>query len=290
MPFSHEKRLLFRLTLWVGMTALMCATLTACGSKAEEPSISAHAVLDPALGSITLPLAEYGMSLREEYMVTAAQAVLLWRCVEGTDALSAPAVANAKAILSSSLIRPQWLYGYWDAPLLASHGVDPKIDWIPPGPMGVDPDLALACRATDEFKGIGFVTTSWADTDPASAANQLIRYSMEAYLSTLSDSRVLALSDTRKACVEAQGYLIEGDDLGEVYIDPSWSEEQTMSAFLVAAVCSDELDFTQQAGDINATYEQQIIDAHQAELVAIKQIADERVATATRILQDAGLM
>ena len=63
-----------------------------------------------------------------------------------------------------------------------------------------------------------------------------------------------------------------------------------MSAFLVEAVCSDELDFTQQAGDINATYEQQIIDTHQAELVAIKAIADERVATATRILQDAGLI
>ena len=56
------------------------------------------------------------------------------------------------------------------------------------------------------------------------------------------------------------------------------------------AQCSDEGDVTQQAGDINATYQQQYIDAYQAELVTVKRLADDRVDQATQILRAAGVM
>jgi hypothetical protein len=75
-----------------------------------------------------------------------------------------------------------------------------------------------------------------------------------------------------------------------VYIDPSWNDEQQLTAVLTEAKCSDDLNFTQQAADINAAYEQEYIDANQAELNAIRQLAEERVAKATQILQDAGVM
>lgn len=42
-------------------------------------------------------------------------------------------------------------------------------------------------------------------------------------------------------------------------------------------------------GDVEATYEAGIVQAHQAELVALKNLTDQRVATATSILHDVGL-
>jgi len=53
---------------------------------------------------------------------------------------------------------------------------------------------------------------------------------------------------------------------------------------------TDQLDLTQRAGDIEAAYGQAIIVEHQAELVALKALADQRVADASTILRSFGVI
>ena len=230
------------------------------------------------------------MTRHDEQIVQAAQAVLLWRCVDSTDDLSAAGLANVTAILTHDFVRPQWLYGFWDAPLLVSHGPDPVGDWITPGPTGVDDDIIMACRGQDDVTALGIIDTSQGDPAAGAVTNQLMSYSMQGWQATVADPRFTALRDVRSACLEARGYSTEDDDLGSVSTPATWTAEQNLQVFLAQARCSDDEDFTQQAGDINASYEQQIVDAHEAELVTIKQMSDDRVTRASQILRDAGIL
>gem|GEM_PF-1677126 len=273
---------------WVGV--LLLVLMSGCGSSSSDvpsvaiPPITAHAVLDLSSSTIELPIAAYGMSLGDEQFVLAAQSIVLWRCANHTEALSSQALEDAQAWLSWGGYKGQWLYGYWDAPYVTANGLVPKNDQ--PG-GSVSPADAPECFQQSDYLSLAVVDTSTAGS---LATSRLVRDTVQALDSATRDPRFVALVAARVSCVEKQGYSTGDNELGSVVIDASWSSEQTLRAALAEATCSDELNFVQQAGDINATYEQLTIDANQAEFVAIKQIADDRVAQATEVLRSAGLI
>jgi hypothetical protein len=91
--------------------------------------------------------------------------------------------------------------------------------------------------------------------------------------------------------VAEKGYKVDARAAtGGVTLDGLSGSEAQLRAVLAEATCNDGLRLTQQAGDIDATYQQEYIKAHEAELIAIKRNADERVAKAREILREVGLL
>lgn len=255
---------------------------------AQPPVVAGAAVLDPQKATIVLPLASYGMSGEDQQIVDAARAVLIWRCSEQTDSFSSEALANIRAWLAWDPVVSSRLYGSWSASFIAVHGWDGSDE---ESGLSVGPDDApQACFQSEDYVSLGIVDTDTAPTDVSTVAMDLLRYSYQAYDEMTQDDRFKALVSLRAQCVQQQGYTTDDSNVRGVVTDDSWNEEQVLQAMLVEANCADNMNFTQQAADINAAYEQQIIDQHQAELVTIKNLADQRVATAHQILVDAKII
>ena len=285
---------LHRSPLWI----LVLCTLVLSGCHTMPPStgespLASRATLDFSEASIFLPLSEYGMTLDEISLVSAAEAVLYWQCDNNAGhagVLSEEAISNVKMLMDWKPPRDQWLYGFWAAPYIAANGIVPYGFTVPMGPSGMDPEAVQECREQEDFLSLGVIDTATYSEHSTVRVYNLAIYAGQAWEETIRDTGFIQLLNQRSECVKRQGYSIETGELRSVYTDPSWTEEQTLKAFLTEATCSDEMGFTQQAADINASYEQRLIDAHQAELVTIKNIADERVVHATLILREAGFM
>jgi predicted small lipoprotein YifL len=264
-------------------------TPTERSTSTDELPEPGQAVLDFDDASITLPLDAYGMSLRERQVGRAAQAVVYWRCLTGAAELSAEARQNALAFLSWNPYHEYWAFGFWDADYIAVNGPG-----APPGPAlgptDADPEQARTCVSQADYQDLTVVDgMTWTGEGTGPAAN-LIGYRASTGDSATADPRVLALLSLRADCVRQKGYQIEtGDSLQSVAIDPAATDEQRAQAMIAEAECDADLHTTQQAADILAGYQQVLIDQHQSELLAIKNIADQRSAEASRILAEAGI-
>jgi hypothetical protein len=75
-----------------------------------------------------------------------------------------------------------------------------------------------------------------------------------------------------------------------VSLEDGWTGEQELQAVIAEAQCADDVDFTRQVADINTEYELEYIAANEAELLSIKQAANERVKRAREILRQAGIL
>ena len=179
----------------------------------------------------------------------------------------------------------------WDAPYVSAN--DPGALVYPGyGPLSrADPSLVDACSLDARLLDLTVVDSRTIQNDRSQETAALVIYSGNSGDETVADPRFRALVDQRAACIVGKGYKTETtDDFHGVALDPSWTSEQVLAARVAEATCSDQMSYMQQAADIRAGYEIQIIKEHQAELVEIKRIADERVAKATQILKDAGVL
>jgi len=266
----------------------------ASGSRTVFPDpieISTRAVLDTQSASIVLPLDQYGMNEDEFQTVLAAQQIVFSQCVTGSATIPEATRNVARDTLQYRSPSQRWLYGFWDASYIATH------EWqTPPGdgvPLGegleVEPSKAKTCVAAQEYLDLFPVKVGYVGS--SAGFDNLTMYSGQAFQRTVADSRFVTLMETRSKCIATAGYAITDDgSFNTIELDASWNDEQTLKAVLVAAQCDDDENITQKAGDINATYQQQYVDANQAELTTIKKISDERVAKAEQILKDAGVM
>ena len=276
------------------VAALLLLGLAGCesGTPAE---ITARATVDTANASIGLPLDGYGMSGDQENILNAAQQVVFARCVLASNEVPAVTLQTAGVVLNDHWVTDRWVFGYWDAAFIAANGAATGAPVYGVGQgLNVTSDQGVACVNTDEYKALNVIdgntiTSSW-DEDGASAG-LLMSLEQTAYAQTLSDSRFKTLAKARATCLTAQGFAIDptSDYQGVQQLD-DWTPEQTTRAILAEAQCSDEADFTQQAADINATYQQALIGQHEAELVVVQQTVRDRVAKAETILHDVGLM
>lgn len=257
----------------------------------EEPSVHATATLDWTTATIHLPLDAYGMDQQGMQTVMAAQEIVWARCALKTDAVTTQVLASAKSILAGPAPQTHWLFGIWDADYVASQGWGPEameVDTVPDG-IQVDPDSGKACVNTDEYQELDAITRMNYPDDPSYEA--LFVYADEANEKTVGSQAFSALLAQKAQCIESKGYSVSTySELAGIDMPDDWTSEQMLAAALAEAQCSDSLGYTQQAADINASYEQEYINAHQAELVEVKKLADERVAKATQILRDVGVM
>ena len=254
-------------------------------------------VLDWQNAEFALPIDQYAMSQHDIQLVNAANIVLLIRCVNGAHPLDVVQVGNIKQWLSAVNLSQHWMFGNWDAPYVAQHG---GVMGPHPTPISIE-DLSL---------DMGQVT--YCVNDDPSVLNMTPRSPMFGYVSpgpdalsalltywgdgvnlAESDPRYLALSEQRNKCTQAHGYSIsftKADGTGSLSYDDNWTLEQRIAAEATEAQCSDDMGFTQQVIDMIATYQLRTIADHEAELVAMKQILDQRVVDATKILTDVGLL
>ena len=230
------------------------------------------------------------MSRQDEQIVNAAQADVMWKCEEQTEDLSSEALANIRAWLTWDPIVPSRLYGSWDAKVIAIYGWDGRGDGLSMGSDTADLSLLDSCFSSDTYLSIEVVDTKTLPRDGSFSTGDLIMYTIQAYNKTVLDSRFQALAQAHGRCIRDQGYSTDGSDVEGVQTDATWSDEQVLQAMVVEATCADQMNFTQQVADINAAYEQQFIDLHQAELVTIKSIADVRVSDAKAILHNDGIV
>ncbi|MDR1214910.1 MAG: hypothetical protein LBK54_12655 [Propionibacteriaceae bacterium] len=245
------------------------------------------ALLDWKSATITLPIDRYGMSLSEMLMVEAAGGLEFARCVWQTDDYPPAAVEEAVRYIGSTPMANHWRYGSWDADYMARHGYEGVLD---------DPLMLLVGQSREQnqvclerMRGMGLALLSSEHIGDSSGA-PLGRGSWQSYEQTMADPAFLSLLERWRNCVGQAGYAIETDSpANAVKKDHAWSEEQMLRANLVEAECADSMGYTQQVADIEAAYQLEYIRQHEAELVRAKQEADERLATATRILREAGV-
>ena len=298
----------FRKRLAVVYPIMAVILLSACSSVADSSNdidpaqtnvvnvvdvVSGQAVLDWGKAQIRLPLDEYGMTDDEKGIVYAARAVIYWQCASQSVNLSSQAMQNIREWRDWSGDAASWDFGFWDTAYIASYGYTTS-----PSPLlgseEIDQMTRIKCMENEQYQNTYIVDRSTVSRKENTASYDLIRYSIQAWDKTLEDSRYQSLIDERAVCLHEAGYATEDDpsvsSSRSVHLDPSWGPETQQKAFLAEASCSDHMGFTQRAADLNAAYEQQVLDEHQAELVEIKKVSDEQVAKATKILQDAGVM
>jgi hypothetical protein len=148
----------------------------------------------------------------------------------------------------------------------------------------------MACGITnEEYIKLSPVNHNIGVTDPI--AQSYATFWNEPYERALNDSRYKGLVETLEACLKPQGFRLESENDGDfVHLDPNWSGEQELAAILAAAKCADDNDLAQQAANIEATYQEQVIAENQAELNESQQSVTDRVARAESILREHGLM
>lgn len=259
-------------------------------SPSTAPPVSARAVLDWDTSTIHFPLDAYGMNDEEVGTVLAAQQILIARCATGRDVVSEATLKAAREALGFRS-PTKWRYGFWNSSFIAAHGWVPQGNFPPlDGGLGNNSKL-WSCANEDSVLAIDPVTPSMI-TSNLTTVVQLMAYAAEANAKTVVDPRKVSLIDELNGCLTSQGYQIytDGEIGGGVSFDDSWTSEQELQAAVAEAQCNDELNLTQQVGDIEATYQQQYIDAHQAELVAIRQIVDDRLSKARAILKEVGVL
>ena len=278
---------------------MLCAIylVSSCTTGADKQSTSAvsaatgtaasgdAAVLDWSIATITLPLDRYGMTPAESVMVDTAAKLDIYLCQTGRDTVEQDVVQEASQHLSTNPPESHWLWGRWDAPYVAKYG-----------PMG-EPGSVVSfggltsfddpCATKPDQDGLNVVSATMIGS---TASSQLASALMDTYDEALADPAYLSLAGQRNTCIEQAGYTTNSpSDGGGVQWISSWTDEQVLQAVLVEAQCSDAMSYTQQVADITAAYQTTYISEHQAELVAIKQQADNAVAKAKQFLAQVGV-
>jgi hypothetical protein len=252
--------------------------------------VESNASIDLLSATIILPLDRYGMDDHEVRLVSAAQDLALMACVNEEGGMSGAGVSGAQEILAEPESFANWLYGYWDATFISANGWETSSGVQRSSDMN-ETDLVKAkeCVKVQSYIDLSPIYPGVASYD--SVADQFQSAWSEAYSATISDPEFLALVDERSACLQSEGYQVSNTgSFDGVTILKDATDEEILQAAIAEATCSDKLNFTEQAADINAGYQQKYIDTHQAELTALRQLADERVNRATQILRDAGVM
>ena len=285
-----------RCALWPLAGGLLLMLMTACtpttpGTNPGAPAsigtvISGAAALDWDTATITLPLDRYGMTPQESLVIDAAGSIEFARCALDTESVSPDVIQEATRYLSTIPVTSHWLYGEWDATYVAKYGWqgfwDVPLSWV-----RTDSDTAETCHQKLVDEGLTVV----AATSPVEGSSMtLLSASMQAYDATMANSAFKTLQSQWRSCVADSGYKIDTQyNTAAAWLDPSWSDEQVNQASLAEATCADKMNYTQQVADINAAYQQAYISANQAELVAIRQDCETRLAKAHDILREVGI-
>lgn len=254
-------------------------------------AVRATAALDWNEASILLPLDAFGMSIADWRAVSAASSIEFARCVTDNTTVAPAVVAEASRALRPVTPDPRqnhWLYGIWNAAFVAQHGWRPFPEEDPEARLVVaDPATTARCLKSPAVTSLGPIATTVADDGPSST---LVKATADSRTRTLATPGYAALMDALQACLAADGRPTVRDAEGvRVDFPADASEEALLTGMVASASCNDNGRITQQAADIEASFQHDYILQNQAELLAVKAAADERAARARQILKDVGL-
>ena len=270
----------------------------------NEPEVSVRAGLNWSDASIQLPLDAFSMTADERSLIYAARNIWFVRCITGDNTVPQVELTRSRDMLTTPhrVDVPNWLFGWWNASYVSTHGwlaASPSVDRYMPGASisRLNEVAGIQCSKANDMRllrpvGIGFVMVEGGDSDDAFSA--LFEHRMDAYRYVTHDSRYAAASAVMENCLKSSGYsLHQGhhDDYPGITVRTrdDWSGEQVQAAYLAAAQCNDQNNITQTLSDLQATYEQMAVDAHEAEFVAMRQEVEKRLAKAHELLREAGL-
>ncbi len=101
------------------------------------------------------------------------------------------------------------------------------------------------------------------------------------------DPRVQGLVDELDQCFRGQGLEAHPRRIGSPTAgDPGVLNEEQIEIALKTVECKDEVDFTQRLADVLAEYEMEIIDGNASELVAARELWDDRVLEARQYIAE----
>ncbi len=251
----------------------------------SEPSIvSNSAVLNTQTAAISLPLDRYAMSENDVHIMQAAQNIQFEKCLSPNQSTSETARQNARASLIIPAASRDWIYGRWAATGPAGLGA-PSSHFTLGSGLNPDPTTANQCVETPEMKSLEPVTRYLGTQGEL---QKLPSLSFATYKQSMTDSRMISLVNQRSQCIKKRGYQVDETPIQGVVSTKDGAEDKE-AALIVEATCSDELNFTQRAADITASYQLQEIEKNKAELQAIKATCDKRVESAKAILANAGI-
>ncbi|MFT4297184.1 MAG: hypothetical protein QM582_17410 [Micropruina sp.] len=245
-------------------------------------------VLDWGNATIELPLDRYGMSPREEQLVVVARSIVYARCVHAKGEIGPEELREARRYLAMPPDANHWLFGYWNASYLAKHGLGASAVHTP---RAADADQATAarCEAEPDHRELEPIGASYQPDDEQMAG--VMRWSGEAFDATLADRRFAALIEQMRACLQKSRLAVDGETgLGGAEVDSTWTDARVKQALLAEASCRDAHDITRQTADIAAEIQGPYVRDNLAALTNIRMVATQRVAKATMILRQVGLL
>jgi len=287
-------------SIWLVLAVGMSSLLVGCDGAGAQPTVSVSsgaAHLDWDSASFTVPIDAYAMSVHDMQVVGAAHTLRFIQCATGRDELTADELANVREWLAVVPLANSWYFGRWDAPYIAAHA-DSSGSWPSLGTAAIgDMDSEILSNCVNENEKVmefESISPSFGYISPiGDTFSNLAAYWGEGFELAEKDQRFNDLVKQRNECIKQQGYPVTVPTRGEsagVKYEANWSEEQILKASLAEATCSDDMSFTQQVLDLVPAYQMQTISQHEAELVSMKQLLDQRVDAATKVLTAAGVM
>jgi len=228
------------------------------------------------------------MSLRDQQRVRAATSLVFARCVSGNGDIPAEAIHEARRYLESELEATHWLFGYWNAEYLARRGLHANsVNAL----AFAEADFETGYRCANDQEYLALEPIAADVLSSTGLSDGIVLWSGYAWEKTIIDRRFVELVDQVRACLSSGGVSVDRESpIGGVLIGEDWGDEVILQTFIKEAQCRDDLNFTQQAADINATYQGEFIRANQAELVTISREAAKRIQSAEALLREVGLV
>jgi len=281
---------------------LISVTLCGCGQPTDPTQtplspVPAQATLDYTKATIELPLDQFGMTSREISIVMGARDIAFARCLAGGQQVSPQEIQNAAGMLQTDfgIDEPNWIGGWWNAAYIAQNG------WYPRSKIGMElgttmhasDDKMAACQDDPAVNTLTPLAVDLSMNGDTAAANAF-RYRTDANDRVTNSPVYSTLSSQMELCLKNAGYVLDTNPREEypgikAKLDQTWPQEQILKAVLASATCNDQLGVTQQYANLQAGYEQALINQHQAELTALRAEASQRVAKAEVVLESVGL-
>jgi len=252
------------------------AVLSGCAAGGVEPDDSAHAYLDSVSGEIVMPLSEYafyGRHADEQVFDTAAEAVV-GECMKKKGFTSS--VARTPADPTTDL--DDRTFGMWDEKRAARYGF---------GSADSPLDVALEqARAVGGMQWSAARDACYEDDESVRTAMATVNPPQDEYLNSLasrleSEALTKARKDERwhrarepwEQCLKGAGLTAQ---TGEYYLteqsyallgnEGAGSSEEGIRLASIEALCNTESRLTQTLADLEAAYQQPLIDTNQAAL------------------------
>ncbi len=273
---------------FISIAIVFMSLVSACQTQATKPSTSVSVVapssyVDYDKAFYKTPVTAY-INTPEEAARIEAAGVLIWSaCLLKTDRAPESSIDVARHNLTIMVYPDQNRFGFFNPQAVAAGAFKfrrPRLDQNVPTPQD---DLAR-CRNDSGVKDLEPVSIhiiSSMDTLPFDIYFRAID-------KTRADPRFKEAQEQRNACTRAKGYPTF--ETGQSF-DPGQLKDQAQhdKAAIAEAQCSDQSGFINTAVTIQAQYENELIAGHEAELIATRNDALARLATAEKILAQYGL-